>query len=261
MIVRTVAEGTLMISQSDHARLSGIFASHWGNSAFGRPQKTESVIRGAAFHDCGWYSYDTRPLFDADAHTTPNFLKVPFDDGEIAAHKASIDWLWSIDSYAGLLVSRHRTGLFRARYATTQRPPPPPLRDLSPAAQAFLEAEERRQELAFMSVDREQFQTDFHLLQAWDFLSLFLCTAEPTHSVIGPVPTGYASDMVELTLKPSGPDTILISPYPFDIDVLEVSVVARTLAPAAFEDQTAFRRAYFGTPPTTRRFRFVAATS
>ena len=259
MIVRPVDDGILMISQNDHARLSGIFASHWGNAGFERPQRAESVVRGAAFHDCGWYSYDTRPLFDADAHTTPNFLKVPFDEGEIAAHKASIDWLWSIDSYAGLLVSRHRTGLFRARYATTQRPPPPPPRALSAAARAFLEAEEERQEAAFQSVDRQRFQTDYHLLQVWDFLSLFICTAEPTDSVIDPVPTGYANEMVELKLKPLTPDTILVSPYPFDIDILDVSVVARVLAPTAFKDQETFRRAYFGASPMARRFRFVAA--
>ena len=215
-------------------------------------------IRGAAFHDCGWYSYDTRPLFDAETHTTPNFLKVPFDDREIAAHKAGLDWLWTIDAYAGLLVSRHRTGLFRGRYETTQRPPPPPPRVLSPAAQTFLDAEEQKQEAALASLDRHEFQTDYHLLQVWDFLSLFLCTADPVRSVIAPVPTGYAGEMVELVIEPVTATTIRIAPYPFDTDVLDVSVVSRELPTGAFEDQDTFRRTYFGAAPTTRRFRFVA---
>jgi hypothetical protein len=48
MIIQNQPDGSLiMIGQSDHSRLSGVFAAHWGNDSFKRPEPFESVVRAA----------------------------------------------------------------------------------------------------------------------------------------------------------------------------------------------------------------------
>ena len=55
MIVRTLAEGqTALIGQTDHSRLVGQFAAHWGNDRFAAPEPYDSVVRAATYHDFGW---------------------------------------------------------------------------------------------------------------------------------------------------------------------------------------------------------------
>jgi hypothetical protein len=117
MIVREETDGSLLlIAQTDHARLSGTFAAHWGSAKFDRPRPFEPAVRAANFHDCGWYRYETKPRLNEETGKTPNFMHVPLDREQLDAFRWAVDWLTDIDSYAGLLINRHRTGLWRARY-------------------------------------------------------------------------------------------------------------------------------------------------
>ena len=117
MIVRKSSDGTLLlINQTDHSLLSGRLAAHWGNARFAKPRPFESVIRAAAFHDCGWYRYQTGPMLNEQTGETPTFLQVPLDEVQLGAFQWGTDWLTSIDPYAGLLINKHRTGLWRKRY-------------------------------------------------------------------------------------------------------------------------------------------------
>src|SRR5215207_6268150 len=54
----------LLISQDDHARLSGSFAAQIGNDEFRPPSPQEETIRGAAVHDCGWPLHDDNPTLN-----------------------------------------------------------------------------------------------------------------------------------------------------------------------------------------------------
>ena len=52
MIVRYESDGSIvMITQNDHAQLSGLFAAHWGNEKFEKPRPYPSLVRAAMFHD------------------------------------------------------------------------------------------------------------------------------------------------------------------------------------------------------------------
>ena len=118
MIVREEPDGSLiMIGQTDHAKLSGQFAAHWGNDRFERPRPWSSVVRAAAYHDSGWYGYETKPTIMEDTGKTRNFMQVPWGPPQRAAFQWAIDWMTDIDTYSGLLLSRHRTGLQRGRLA------------------------------------------------------------------------------------------------------------------------------------------------
>ncbi len=77
MIVRERADGALiLICQTDHAKLSGQYAAHWGNKDFARPQPYEAVVRAATFHDSGWYDYEASPTVAPDTGKPLNFMQV-----------------------------------------------------------------------------------------------------------------------------------------------------------------------------------------
>ena len=56
MIVRTLAEGqTALIGQTDHSRLVGQFAAHWGNAALLRRSRTTRWCgRRPTMTSAGW---------------------------------------------------------------------------------------------------------------------------------------------------------------------------------------------------------------
>ena len=258
MIVRREPDGSLiLITQNDHAKLSGLFAAHWGNAVFARPQPWESVVRAAAYHDWGWSRYETEPLYDEARGTAPTFQEVPNSGHQLAAYQDAIDRLWEIDPYAGLLVSRHRTGLWRQRYGAVEVAPTQ--RNLGPEVDAMTSREEARQELALHSLDRKIFAINYQLLQIYDLLSLYLCTGSPVARTIASAPSDYAGDGhggTPLTLTPRETGLIGIAPFPFDASALDVSLVYRRLPVGAYPSQAAFREAYFGAAPKVMSFRF-----
>jgi hypothetical protein len=259
MIVRKQADGSLvLIAQTNHAELTGLFAANWGNDAFTRPRPFQSVVRAAIYHDAGWYRYEAQPAYDLATKSTPNFPQVPADPTQLAAYQWAIDWVTEIDPYAGLLVSRHRTGLWSERYHAVSNPPPPPRRSLSELVTQFMTRNEARQEAALKSLDRGEFATNYHNLQVWDLLSLYLCSAEPKTQDFELVPTGYREgDGVRMALEPRDGERIAIAPYPFAVRPLKVCYAYKHLATHDFPTEVAFLEAYYAAVLKTRYFEFV----
>jgi hypothetical protein len=259
MIVRKQADGSLvLITQTNHAELSGLFAANWGNDAFARPRPYQSVVRAAIYHDAGWYRYEAQPTYDIATKTTPNFPQVPPDPTQLAAYQWAIDWLTDIDPYAGLLISRHRTGLWSERYRTISNPPLRPPGALSELVTEFMARNEARQEQALKSLDREEFATNYHALQVWDLLSLYLCSAAPKKQRVELVPTGYrGKEGIAMSLEPLDEQRISIDPYPFAVRPLQVCYAYKLLATYDFPSEAAFLDAYYAAVPKTRYFEFV----
>ena len=83
MIVRYESDGSIvMITQNDHAQLSGLFAAHWGNERFEKPRPYASMVRAAMYHDRGWIRYETSPQLNPETGKTPNYREVPNDQNQ-----------------------------------------------------------------------------------------------------------------------------------------------------------------------------------
>ena len=259
MIVRYESDGTVvMITQNDHAKLAGHFAAHWGNSRFERPRPWGPAVRAAHYHDSGWFRYETSPrLIDGK---TPNYQQVPTDDNQLAAYQAAIDMLNGVDSYTGLLVSKHRTGLWQSRYSVMKEPPPGPPRKVSAEVQSFIARNEAQQKSVEAGLDRHEVAVNYNLLQVWDMLSLYICSNEHlAEHVIAPVPTGYAGgEGARVRLSPTS-SRITVDPYPFDQPALDIGVVHRRLPRNTFRDADEFQTAYFAAAPQLANFTLVAA--
>jgi Protein of unknown function (DUF3891) len=260
MIVRYESDGSIvMITQNDHAQLSGLFAAHWGNKAFEKPRPYDSAVRAAMFHDRGWIRYETGPRLNKDTGKTPNYREVPNDATQLEAFEWAGDWLTDIDAYAGLLISKHRTGLWQTRYGVMRQPPAVQRGKLGDSIEAFIARSEAKQKVAAQGLDPQELAKNYHLLQVWDLLSLYICSHERLgRDAIEPVPTRYADAAgVHMELTPVDAATITLDPYPFDQPSLTASVIYRRLNRATFQDDKDLQATYFATAPQVASFILV----
>ena len=264
MIVRRRPDGSVdLVTQNDHARLSGLFAAHWGNEAFVLPEPVDAVVRAAVFHDCTWSRYEATPRYDAQAHETPNYRQVPNDAEQLCAYQAALDWIEEIDPYLGLLVSRHRTGLWRGRYGViAELASRNAAAGASPELEAFIARNEARQAQLMEQVDASVFEQHYRLLQIWDLFSLYWCSGDPkAMRIAGAALDGKTGpdERLTFTLTPLAPDRVALDPWPFDAPVLAGGFVYRRLETLDFPDVESFRRGFWGARPAVRAFEFVPA--
>jgi hypothetical protein len=120
----------------------------------------------------------------------------------------------------------------------------------------FLARNEEVQTASLRNYDEGEFWTNYQLLQAFDFVSLFLCNKDVLDDVIEPVPTSYdgKTPPVRLSLKTLEGTTIAVDPFPFDTDRLRVQLIRREIDRAVFPDPGAFREAYFKAMPVAIDF-------
>ena len=257
MIVRERADGSLiLIGQTDHAKLSGQCAAHWGNKDFARPKPYEAVVRAAMFHDSGWYDYEASPMVAADTGKPLNFMQVMWGKPQRRAFEWAIDWMTRIDPYSGLLVSKHRTGLQRGRYGKMTSPKAFDTQNLPEDNEDFLERNEDAQAAQLRNYDEAEFWTNYQLLQTFDFISLFLCNKDLVDDHIKPVPTSYdgKTPPARVALKTIEATTIAVDPFPFDVNPLRIQLIRREIDRSVFPDPGAFREAYFKAIPVAIDF-------
>ncbi|HEY7067240.1 MAG TPA: DUF3891 family protein [Chloroflexota bacterium] len=246
MIVRPLGEGqTALIGQTDHSRLVGQLAAHWGNAQFAAPEPYDSVVRAATFHDFGWLDYETRPLANPETGKPYEFRELPFSPDQLAAYGRWVDWITAIDPYAGLLVGQHRTGLWQNRYGAIEHPGMG-ARAVAPAIQTFIREQEADQARLQPDYDAAQLRANYHMLQVWDLLGLYFCCRAPYDDYIEPVPTSYAGNgHVRLDLTPRGDWEVAMSPYPFDVRPLKVQIGYKAMNQDSYPSLDDFRRDYF----------------
>ncbi len=161
-----------VVTQPDHARLSGIVAA-----ALDRERLafiTDEVVAGIAAHDHGWLALDgaaPRPIlppYDADGRLR-SFLNTP-PELFLHAWAGSIEYAERIGPTAGTMVSQHFEQLARFRLERTQDPP-----DDVGRLRRFLVLEASRQERLHKGTDSRHSAERLQLLQFCDVVSLYLC--------------------------------------------------------------------------------------
>jgi hypothetical protein len=247
--------GLILIDQSDHAQLSGLFAAHWGNGEFDAPRPWQSAVRAAAFHDAGWYAYETAPRL-LPSGKPMGFTQVPLDETTLAAYQWATDWMVAIDPYAGALMRKHRNGIYLGRYGAMTHPVIRQL-EATAALTSFLERNEIALTREESTLDSAEFAVNYQLLQVWDFLSLYFCIRPPRADYIEPVPRGYGKGNVRMDLTPRDRGEVTLAPWPFNADRLPVGIIHRQLSTATFAGEDEFRRAYFAAPLEVMRFALV----
>ncbi|HEX7229524.1 MAG TPA: DUF3891 family protein [Candidatus Binatia bacterium] len=263
MVIRELNDGRCYVAlQEDHAELAAQFAAHWGNDRFSRLRPYQTMVFATTYHDSGYREWEGTPPMNvqkgrpyAHREDVPNFESV-----ELNAYAKNVDWLAAHDTYAGLLVSMHRTGLWHNRYNIFTEPAGR-LRERSPAVQNAKKDLEAKQEEVKKSLAAKhpglenELAYNYMALQIFDLLSLYFCCDGYTSDeefkeyAIAPVRISYDRDeTVRLTIRPNGTGSVVIDPYPFDLSPLRFSARARIVAPPKEKTESACVEAYHRAP-------------
>jgi hypothetical protein len=95
-----------MITQHDHANISGQIAQNWKGDYFKDVERKEEVLLGIREHDRGWIEPDSAPLWNSIQLKPYDFVEYPLES-KVVFYKKGIDEVETISIYAGLLCSAH----------------------------------------------------------------------------------------------------------------------------------------------------------
>ncbi len=255
MLVRDAGDRWQIVTQPDHAELSGQLAAAWGGDGFARPEPFDSVVRAATRHDDGWAVWERRPRLDAEG-APQAFFRVPAPV-HLAFYRACVETVCDEDPYAGLLVSMHMSGLYRARYGVMPTPPLQLADEARPLVEAFVAQEQQRQErlVSMLEADDAQRWTNYALLQVFDVVSLYFGLANLDVGDAGAcegVPT-EGGEPVRMAIEPLGPWRVRFDPYPFAERATALTLVRRLVRKRDWPDDDAFRTDLDATAPETVR--------
>ena len=253
------ADGWLLITHPDHARLAGAFASKWGNAAFQRPRPREKVLRGIACHDDGWAERDSNPSITRQGKPSAfsielvgkyaAFEEIDMED-YLAVREAAVRRIAQEDPYAALLISMHTFNLLTERAdRSTIRPSGLVLLDKFLDRQCLFQSElgqalDQDQSLRDDDRAKQVILDQFHLLQACDNLSLLSCVAFdlPSH-LLHPLRQNDGS-ACEVQVLPVGVRHFRLVPWPFVEPELNFYFPARKMEQKQFSSPADLVTAY-----------------
>ncbi len=161
-----------LITQPDHAALSGEIAAHFAREGF--PKLDAQIIHAIAMHDAGWNLFESDRRQPPRVH--PDGRPVSFFEIDpptfLRAWTASVDRAQEDSAAGAYLVSQHFAWLGEFRLQRGGDPP-----DVQQQVRAFLADESRRRaELARSPSDISRWDALLPVLQFCDLCSLFLCS-------------------------------------------------------------------------------------
>lgn len=264
MIRRNAGDDFLLITQTDHAALAGELAARFGNGLFARPLPRQQVLNAIRMHDDGWPLHDDEPTLNSKGFPTDLLEMSKAVDLQVWA--ASAERAQAVDPYAGLLVSLHSLSLSihtsAAPVAKDKQFDPVRLHeqfDINKFQHREIERQAQlRQQLGMdtglplkhglaephASKDEDRVLFDFRLLQAMDLISLNLCCShfpqDHTNDVLEE-PGGHA---VVLKIRRYSETELTVTPWPFDVERIEVKVPGRRVPARRYESVEEFRTVY-----------------
>lgn len=167
MIIRETAHEFIMISQHEHARLSGQIATYFKKEFFAGDEYVDDVLLAVYEHDRSWIGLDETPIWNDHKNQPASFMDYPLLP-KLAFYTSGINETEEISIYAALLCSLHYTSF----YSDTDQ------KHILP----FLDHERHRQSRIMKILQHISEKTIFYhfrLLQFCDDLSLYVCLNEP----------------------------------------------------------------------------------
>lgn len=269
---------SLVVLQTDHSRVAGLLAAHWGNERFAILDPYPAMVLAAQEHDNGWWDWEIKPTVDDQGNpldyigSTKHLGRVWLD-----FYREGIVRVARHDPYAGLMVLMHGVGLVTQRYGLQQG-----LFDYSENSlvQSFVRDHEegrlkivddlRHSEFYRLAATDERIWVNYKLIEVFDQLAQFVCNRYPFNSTArrnGPtntlsdVPVPVSAGEADATLKVEVLDETraFVRPYPFDVDPLEISFPARLVSRRRYRSQEDFLQEYYGGERLTITYTLASA--
>lgn len=171
MIVIQQSDSCIMITQHDHAKISGVLAEGWKTDFFWGHERKSDVVFAIYEHDRGWIDLDQTPLLNKDSMIPFSFTNYPVAP-KIDHYKKGIDEVEAKNNYAALLCSLHYTSFLQ--HAS------------DPISHNFYNQEKKRQQDLIKSLNirgyaekEKKLQYHLNMLKFCDNLSLYICLNKP----------------------------------------------------------------------------------
>lgn len=263
MIVREMADGRVIaLGQEDHADVAAQCAAHWGNERFDRLRPYETMVFATIYHDSHHRELEAQVPVNQAAGRPSAFRERGSRVDPKGPITRNVDWIRERNPYAAVVVSMHQSGLAQGRYGTVSngqrgaaalapREVPPDRKLLVDELEAIQRRDMQELRLTEQAANRELW-FNYRMLQVFDLLSLHLCCDGYDHDqlkgeTIGPLPVSYDSDeTVDLQLIPMGGNVLHVSPYPFDVSPLTISVTGKAMQAKPGGSEDAIREAFYG---------------
>jgi hypothetical protein len=278
MIRHQMGDEFWLITQDDHARLSGRLAECVGNGLFSPPAPYQEMVDGIAMHDAGWPLHDEHPTLNPQGQPL-HVLESPMSVA-VRVWSESVRRAADKHPYSGLLVSLHVLALSTLAMKRDQSPherykDSRDLFDLNKFQHKQVEIQQdlRRQlELptdtplrlglapAGTSAREDLLLFGYHLLKAMDAISLDVCSGGDLFRTIEEVYPRPGVPPVPLRFGHPGHFELTIDPWPFDAARLTFDVPARRVPAQRYASDEEFHRYYRAAPvePVTVSVRSVA---
>jgi len=256
----------LLILQTDHSRIAGLLAAHWGNDQFARLRPYASMVLAAQEHDSGWWDWEIKPSVNEQGYPSDYIgsIKHLGQGVWLDLYRRAIERLASRDTYAAYFVSMHGEALLSQGMGLL--PSMPDYRG-DAAVQNFI-AEQKAPRARWL----EQLQTDpasapwtqeshlwtnFKLMEVFDQFAQFVCNRYPFNSQARkngptnklsnvPVPLADGKSDVTLTIDVQNEREAIVLPYPFDVSPLRLSFEGRLVPNRSFSKQEEFLENFYG---------------
>ncbi|MDE0333465.1 MAG: DUF3891 family protein [Defluviicoccus sp.] len=251
----------VLVLQTDHSRVAGLLAAHWGNAEFAEPAPYESMVLAAEEHDAGWWEWEIRPTLTDEGYPMDYIGSVKtLGSVWLDFFRHGIERVAERDAYAGLMILMHAEGLCTRGKGLISHMPDfsaiPEVRDALDRWEARREelVDELRRSSAYRDFATEgALWRNFKLMEVFDQMAQFICNRYPFDSearrngpanTIGHVPVGAGRDDVTLTVDVLDGERARVDPYPFDRSPLRIQIPARLVPDRAYESQKAFLREF-----------------
>lgn len=259
------ASRLLLILQTDHSRIAGLLAAHWGNDQFARLRPYSSMVLAAQEHDSGWWDWEIKPSVN-DQGFPSDYIGSIKHLGQgvwLDLYRHAIERLAGRDPYAAYFVSMHGEALLTQGMGLL--PSMPDYRN-DPAVQNFiveqkaprarwlaqLESEPGRSQL----LDESHLWTNVKLMEVFDQFAQFVCNRYPLNSQARkngptntlsnvPVPVAEGKPDVTLTIDIQNEREASVRPYPFDISPLPLSFEGRLVPNRSYSKQEEFLEDFY----------------
>jgi hypothetical protein len=266
MIVCPYNESFLvLVLQTDHSRIAGLLAAHWGNDEFARLNPYASMVLAAQEHDSGWWDWEIKPTVNEQGYPADYIgsIKHLGQGVWLDLYRRAIERLAAADLYAAYYVSMHGEALLTRGMGLL---PSMPDYTGDPAVQEFIAEQKgkRAQWLAVLQKDPAlqdatsdtHLWTNFKMMEVFDQFAQFVCNRYPFNSLARkngptntlsniPVPVAPGRDDVTLTLDIQNEKEAIVHPFPFDVSPLVISFQGRLVPNRPYAKQEEFLQDFY----------------
>jgi hypothetical protein len=256
----------LLILQTDHSRIAGLLAAHWGNKQFAKLQPYSSMVLAAQEHDSGWWDWEIKPSVNEQGYPSDYIgsIKHLGQGVWLDLYRRAIERIAARDLYAAYFVSMHGEALLTKGMGLL---PSMPDYTGDPAVQEFIAQQkelrgrwlpilEKNQQLADATSEKHLW-TNFNLMEVFDQFAQFVCNRYPfnsqarkngpTHTLSGlAVPVSGETPNVTLTIEVLNETDAVVRPFPFDVNPLSLSFEGRLVPNRPFSTQEEFLQQFYG---------------